>query len=297
MAEDTETPNKKGKDPILLVGTVVLILAFSVVIGGYAYGEFASESKEPATYGSQVKVDYIGSYYGYYDEEGAVVFDTSKWSIANDENIAKSWEFTKREEKQYTPFNVTIGSGGALTDFENILIGMRPGETVRIAIPDAYGTVKEAQYRTWEKTMKFEATETMSVEAYKLTFGIDRNILPGPQPEAKHPYGWMSDAVCDSNGIVTVIHKVTAEAADDKNVYWNADKSMRSTVTKDTYGDLQVTFEFPDHQPGRLIEFVFEGQKYYITDIDEDAGEFTTKSTDEKTGMTLYFVITFVAYQ
>jgi len=292
MAEDTETPNKKGKDPILLVGTVVLILAFAVVISGYAYGEFTSESKEPAKFGSAVQVDYIGSYYGYYDESGAVVFDTSKWSIANDENIAKSWEFTKREEKQYTPFNVTIGSGGALMDFENILIGMKPGETVRISIPNAYGEIPPAKFKNdWDKNMSFSVTETMSVETYKLTFGLDRNILPGPQPVEKHPYGWMSAAVCDSSGIVTVVHQV------EEKEYKNVDGSITATVSGLTGTAFDVEFGFPDYQNGRLIQFVFEGQKYFITDVDEGTGKFTTKSTDEKTGMTLYFVITFVAYQ
>jgi len=293
MAEDTDTPTKKGRDPILMVGTIVLILAFVVVISGYAYGQFASEPKEPAKYGSAVTVDYIGSYYGWYDEDGAVVFDTSMWSIADDEDIAKSWEFTKREEKQYVPFKVTIGSNGALLDFENILIGMKPGDTARISIPNAYGTVTEAQERTWGKTMTFAKTETMSVDMFKTTFGVD-SVPMGPQPEMKHPYGWRSSAFCDSNGIVTVTHNVTDDITDDKNVYKNVDGSITSTVSGLTATQFTVTFDFPDYE-GKLIQFVHEGQKYFVTDV--GAADFTTKSTDEKTGMELFFVITFVAYQ
>ncbi|MDR0334822.1 MAG: FKBP-type peptidyl-prolyl cis-trans isomerase [Methanomassiliicoccaceae archaeon] len=297
MAEDNETPTKKGRDPILLVGAIVLVLAFAVVISGYAYGEFvSSDSKEPAKFGSTVKVDYIGSYYGWYDEDGAVVFDTSKWSIANDDDIAKSWEFSKRDEKQYVPFSVTIGSGGALMDFENILIGMKIGETVRIEIPEAYGAIPAAAVREWDMTMPLSQTETMSAETYKLVFGLDNNILPGPQPDARHPYGWMSGAFCDSNGVVTVTHRVTEDPTDDNNVYWNADKSMSSTVTNIS-GDFFITFDFPDYVEGRLIEFVNNGQKFFITDIDETAGTFKTKNTDEKTGMTLFFVITVVGFE
>jgi len=290
MAEETEVPNKKGRDPILMVGAIVLVLAFAVVISGYAYGEFTSAPKVPAKYGDNVKVDYIGSYYGYYDEAGTAVFDTSKWSIASDDNINKSWEFTKREEKQYVPFNVTIGSGGALTDFENVLIGMKPGDTARISIPNAYGEVTAAQEKDWPKTAEFNRTETMSVDMYKVTFAVD-NVLPGPQPLLKHPYGWMSTAFLDSSGIVTVTHNV-----ENGKDYFNADESITTTVS--AHSDptkFNVGFKFPNYEEGKLIKFVSGGQKYFITDV--SATGFTTKSTDERVGMTLYFVITFVDYQ
>ena len=289
MAEETEAPTRKGKDPIMLIGAIVLVLAFAVVISGYAYGELTDPPKEPARYGDKVKVDYIGSYYGYYDAAGAAVFDTSKWSIADDDNVTKSWEFNKREEKQYVPFNVTIGSGGALTDFENVLIGMKPGDTARISIENAYGEVNEAQEKVWGKTATFTVTETMSLDMYKVTFAVD-NVLPGPQPALKHPYGWMSTAFLDSFGIVTVTHNV-----ENSKDYFNVDESIKSTVSGLTATGFTVTFEFPDYEEGRLIQFVSEGQKYFITDV--SATGFTTKSTDEKTGMTLYFVITFVDYQ
>ncbi|MDR0198580.1 MAG: FKBP-type peptidyl-prolyl cis-trans isomerase [Methanomassiliicoccaceae archaeon] len=291
MSEDTDVPTKKGRDPILMIGAIVLALAFAVVISGYAYGEFTTEAKEPAKYGSAVKVDYIGSYYGYYDEDGAVVFDTSKWSIASDEGIAKSWEFTERDEKQYVPFSVNIGSGGALRDFENILIGMKPGDTVRIKIPDAYGVVKPAEYRHWDLSTDFNdlsVTETMSIDMYKTMFALD-TVYPGPQPDMKHPYGWMSSAFYDSTGIVTVTHHV-----EDGKDYFDKDENIKFTVTTTSATTFNLAIEFSEDQDGRLIEFRYGGQKYFITEFDGTA--FTTKNTDERTGMDLYFVITFVDY-
>jgi len=306
MADDTDAPSKKGRDPILMIGTIVLLLAFVVVISGYVIAEFQSEPKVPAEYGNKVKVDYIGSYYGWYDEEGAVVFDTSMWSIANDDNIAKSWEFTKRAESQYVPFNVTIGSGGALADFENILIGMKPGETARISIENAYGIVPDAKFNTWNMStvsaaptdplQPFSLTETMSVDMYKATFGVD-TVVPGPQPELKHPYGWMSSAFCSTTGIVTVTHIVTDVTTDDANVYKNVDGSITATVTNLTATTFDVTFAFPDYVEGKLIKFQHGGQSFFVTSVDTVAGTFTTKSTEERVGMTLYFVITFVDYQ
>jgi len=291
MAEDIDVPHKKGRDPILMIGTIVLVLAFVVVISGYVYGQFTSESKEPAKFGDRVKVDYIGSYYGYYDEQGSQVFDTSYWLVA-DGDFDYSWEFNKKEEKAYIPFNVTIGSNGALKDFENVLIGMKPGDTARIAIPDAYGEVPAAKNKTWGKTMDgFKVTEKMSIDTFKATFGLD-NAFVGSYADLEHPYGWMSNAVCDSNGIVTVVHLV-------ENKEYKMNDDVKATVTLNGDGTfkmvLDITQETGIHDDLKLIEFKFDGQTYYITEV--SATEFKTKSTEEKVGMVLYFEITFVGYQ
>ena len=192
MAEETETPRGKGRDPIMMIGTIVLALAFVVVISGYAYGQVAPEKGGPAKYGEEVRVNYVGSFYGFYDE-GGIVFDTSFWDIANDETIPKSFEFKKKDENQYTPFDVTIGSGGALKEFENILIGMSPGDSVRIIIKDGYGTVPESKKDSWKnedsRFKNWDITERMRVSEFKATFGLEGTVNP-KYNDLKHPYGW-----------------------------------------------------------------------------------------------------------
>ncbi|MCL2143718.1 MAG: FKBP-type peptidyl-prolyl cis-trans isomerase [Methanomassiliicoccaceae archaeon] len=292
MAEDAETPRRKGRDPILMIGTIVLAVAFVVVISGYVYGQFASEAKEPAKYGNAVKVNYVGSYYGWYDEDGSQIFDTSMWSFAkyyDDEGSPYdfSWEFTQRAESAYVPFNVTIGSGGALKDFENVLIGMKPGDKARIEIENAYGVVPAAKNKVWGKTMQFDVVETMSVDTFKATFGLDY-VYVGSYADLEHPYGWKANAVCDSNGIVTVTHLVENKA------YENTDGSLKATVTGLPAANFDVAFDFVDYED-KLVQFKYDGQTYYVTEVTPTG--FTTKSTDERTGMTLYFEITFVDYQ
>jgi FKBP-type peptidyl-prolyl cis-trans isomerase 2 len=297
MSEDGDVPSRKGRDPILMIGAIVLALAFAVVISNYAYGELAPASNEPAGYGNAVNVNYVGSYYGYYiDDKGnvnddAVIFDTSLWAVAKffEDDAGKynfSWEFTKKTENQCVPFKVTIGSGGALADFENVLIGMKPGDTARVFIKDAYGEVSPAKEKTWNKTLNFSIMETMSVDAYKTMFALDV-VYPGPQPVMKHPYGWTSSAFCGSDGIVTVTHDVT-----DKT-YENVDGSIKTTVTTTSPTTFKIDLDFPKND-GKLIEFKYGGQKYYVTGV--GATTFNTKSTDERTGMDMFFVITFVAY-
>ena len=84
-----------------------------------------------------VEVVTCKNFYGYYDE-GGMVFDTSIESIGKNADYLKSYSF---EKTSYSKLSFTIGQGKMLTGFENALLGMRPGETVRIAIPvgEGYG--------------------------------------------------------------------------------------------------------------------------------------------------------------
>jgi len=303
MAEEVDVPSRKKRDPILMIGAIVLALAFLVVISGYVIAQFAGEpGKEPAAYGDKVKVDYVGSFYGYYDE-GGHVFDTSRWDVASDDSIPKSFEFTKKDEKLYVPFNVTIGSGGALADFENALIGLKPGDTVRISIEAAYGTVPELNVRDWPKNFAtFSETETMSIALFSSTFGLS-NVQPGTYLDLEHPYGWKSQAIVASDGIVTVTHLVGTGGTFEKDglkYTWSAASGGEFTVS------LDITFQrWGSGSSVKLIKFMFEGMNYFITDVFDpvlsDGTYFRTKLIDDRTkeitGMTLFFVITFVDYQ
>ena len=305
MSDDSDAPRKKGRDPILMIGTIVLVVAFVVVISGYAYGELVPEKKGPAHYGDEVKVNYTGSYYGYYLDnngnvnENAAIFDTSLWSVAkyndNDDLEDKyvfSWEFTKRSESDYKPLETTIGGHQLLTAFENALIGMKPGDTKRVAIENGYGTVKDANERIWDNdgtVFKLDYNETMSVSSFTATFGLT-SAPTGVYSDLLHPYGWKCGAVVDSSGIVTVTH-----FAENGETYENADGSMSVEVTDIGGGKFSLTFDFENAIPFgdgvQLIQFKWLGVTYYITEIDDVANTFTTKRADERVGMTLYFII------
>ena len=309
MSDDDDTPRRDKRDPILMVGSIVLAFAFIVVISGYAYGELTSEDKEPARYYDRVMVDYVGSYYGYYlnDDgtvnEDAVIFDTSLWSVAKfwDDDGGKynfSWEFKQREERSYVPFNVTIGSGGALKDFESALLGLMPGDTARVTIEEAYG--KLPKLTEWDKTMNMAVTEKMTAAEFRLTFGLDTSIITDYR-NILHPYGWYCDATVDNKGYVYVTHLI-----EDGEEYENGNGSMTAKVSAVTATGFTVKFGFTDeaYTSGddgvlKLIQFIHGGKTYYI--VSEDAGSFYTKpksgNNSEITGETLYFVITFVAYQ
>jgi FKBP-type peptidyl-prolyl cis-trans isomerase 2 len=307
MSEEADVQKRSGRDPILMIGTIILAVAFLVVISGHVIGQFSSDDNEPMKYGDKVKVDYVGSYYGYYDE-GGFIFDTSQWDVAmlfgNDsgEEPFFSWEFTEKTESKCVPFNVSIGSGGALMPFEKAIIGLKPGDQIRVAIEakDGYGIVPAAKQTDWEKTVSMPMMETMSVRMFKATSDIT-DVTPRTYSGLQHPYGWTSDAFFNSNGTVTVTHNVA-----DGGVYKMSGDKIDVTTDLKGDGTFDVTFDIDFESSGsgepdeiKLIEIKSGGKTYYITHVYDSPGSpyFTTKSTDEKTGMMLYFVIIVVGYQ
>jgi len=315
MLDDGDIPNRKKRDPIMMIGSIVLAVAFIVVISGHAYGQIAPAERGPIEYGERVQVNYVGSFYGWYDGydgEKGVIFDTSLWSVANNDSNEFSWEFNKREEGQYNPFTVNVGSGGALTLFENALIGMKPGETKRIMISAAngYGALSETQTVKLpfdDAKPDMSITEEMTSSIFRLTFGLDV-VATGFYSDLLHPYGWKSNAVVNSNGTIVVTHLVDRGGDYDENTgkrTYDAGNGMKVTVEMNVADSFSVSFYFPDeivkpYGDGiRLIEFIFGGEKYYIMNIVIDENDpansyFLKKNTSEIIGMTLYFVITVV---
>jgi len=316
MLDDGDIPNRKKRDPVMMIGSIILAAAFIVVISGHAYGQIVPPDRDPVEYGDRVQVNYVGSFYGWYDGYNGnggfdggkgVIFDTSLWSVANNDANKFSWEFDKREERHYTPFVVNVGSNGALMLFENALIGMKPGETKRIMIfaADGYGELSDEDTREMSlgTTTTIEIIQIMTDSEFRLTFG-QSTVATGFYSNLSHPYGWKSNAVVNTDGSIVVTHLVDRGGEYDAGVRtFDAENGMKALVEMNDDGTFTVGFDFPDeiitHYNAdenddriQLIEFIFEGKKYYITEIGED--NFIMKSTSEIIGMTLYFVITVV---
>ena len=113
---------KKKRDPIFTVCFVVFILAAVSVVGVYVDEHYLTEDTTKAAYGDTVEVRYTGTFYAYYGEENAVVFDTNISSIADDDAIIKSNSFTGGSDSL---LDFTVGGSDVLTDFGNAVVGRR----------------------------------------------------------------------------------------------------------------------------------------------------------------------------
>ena len=313
MAADQEVKKKKERDPILTVGFVVLLLAFASVIGIFINDEYLSSSEStPAKTGDLVYVDYTGSYYTYYDETGAVIFDTSLWSVADNSDLKKSFEFSKRTESQYVPLSFTIGgTDNLLQRFKDAAVGLMPGEssTVRISPEDGYGALTTSNTRKIDNTtLTKNVTEQMTKSDFEAFYGITG--LSGSVSRQPSPYGWTIDAVCPTgSNIVTVTHNI-------RNAVYTLNDDVDIEVTDVTAGVFTYKYIINDlkYAPAedqtvpeslgygamksvKLVKIIYNEKNYFLAAVGADNAEmFVLKNSDsnnrETVGMYLYFTVT-----
>lgn len=277
-------------DPIIKVSFVVFILACAIVIGNTIIDKtVADHSGAVVSYSDTVNVDYVGSYYCYYDETGAVIFDTSIADIGNDSDYTKSWSFS---HSVYQPIKVNIkgtssdDNGNYLTLFKESMIGHKVGETVKVKISpgDGYGALTAADIGTSSKTgVTVDVVYSTDASTFKTFFGVD-----APEDGEKiieSPYGWDARVTSDSNGV-----KVQYIPEVDKTYEINDEVSVKVTSIENGVITYNYQFEFQKDE-NKMLKAVIDNEVVYIYNVNADGSEFTYKKTTELVGMDLYFTI------
>jgi len=325
MAADQEVKKKKERDPILTVGFVVLIVAFASVIGIFINDEYLSSSEStPAKTGDLVYVNYTGSYYAHYDQAGATIFDTSLWSVADNDDFRKSFEFTLRGESQYTPLSFTIGgSDNLLQRFKDAAIGLMPGEsnTVRISPADGYGILTTSNTKMIQNAgLTKGITEMIPLADFTSFYGMSG--ISGTVTNIPSPYGWLVDASLVSTGIVAVTHKVVEDVVytlnddvdikvtdvdSDKFEYKYVFNGMKAAPTDDqtVSNELAGQLGAGSVKSVKLVKIIYNEKTYFVAAVNasaisgDDVSDPTTlvlknsdSNTKETVGMFLYFTIT-----
>jgi len=329
MASEDNSPIKKERDPILTIGFVVLILAFATVGGIFINDNYLrSENISPAMTGDKVNVNYTGSYYGFYTEDGAAVFDTSIWSIANDSAFLKSFEFALRgSESSYVPISFTIGGTDSyLKTFMAAAYGLRPGDSSQVCIApaDGYGALTADNITVVNAAaITIPRVQVMSYSDFKSIYNGGNDITSNVLIECG-PYGWPLSVKYNPNSSsnVTVEHIVTdgAEYRMNKDVNVEVRLTNSSATIELTYiinggaGLSGVPFSantsdgsdptvFIDPSTGihyenvKLVQVFYKDKNYYITAVDDITSPtgptvYVLKNTSERVGMYLYFNIT-----
>lgn len=275
---------KRDIEPIMAISMVVFLLASVAVLAVFVNDNYISGSDGDVVQpGSTVTVEYVGSLYGYYDEDGALIFDTNVKAYS--ENYPIKGDFSKTT---FSGYKVVPGSGGALTMFENALIGHSVGDTVKVLIPSADGYPSKSITR--DDQFSVPTVQYMSQAQFSSLY--DFTVSAEAQVEFKTIYGWDATAVYSSDrGGVSIINKpVKGEtyqlASNDLNDYGTAN------LTVDTMDDeivCTIRVEGVDSEPYKMV-WVNLGldEKFYIQ---SNSGSVLTITTDPSAGEDLYFVI------
>ncbi len=303
---------KRSIDPIIAVCAAVLLLSSVVIIAATIDDKFFSQGDTSAANAwDTVEVDYVGSFYGYYDE-GGMVFDTSIESIGKNADYLKSYSF---EKTSYSKLSFTIGQGKMLTGFENALLGMRPGETVRIEIPVGEGYGDGTSFNGTYTVTGLKTDLVLSMTKDECTAYLGSAPTGSGVLSAKTPFGWNAQATLDSEtGTYVVIqnpsvdtYKPKADTSDTPDVQYK--------VTAVTATEITFDYEFSDDVKNRM-----DTTGWHVKALDKDAKEiFIYKETGgapdytykyptteedanerivstERNDVILYFEIRFVGY-
>lgn len=79
--DDDAPVKRKQREPITMVFAAILLAAIIIAVGIHINDNILNKSVTTADDKSTVVVDYTGSFYNYYDQTGAALFQTSVKSI------------------------------------------------------------------------------------------------------------------------------------------------------------------------------------------------------------------------
>ena len=303
-SKKADAPKKKASkrgfklssvDPIILASFTVFIVACLIVSGVTIYNSMSGASNEScAENGSKVQVNYTGSYFTWYNETGAVIFDTSMSNVGESSEYAKSYEYKTKET--YAPISFTIGDSNYLSAFESAVIGLKPGETTTVKIVDGYGSLTQDvnkftvnKVSTEDKILK---VQNMSVSDYKTLFNTTDVPTKGFPIEMESPYGWPATIYYNSDGTITVENNPT-----EGETYTVNGVTVKNVSFSGTDADTEIDFDYEiaDFEYNtKMLRTAYKDKVVYI--IESSGTQMTYKTTDEKTGTTMYFTIEFVGY-
>ena len=189
----TGMKKKRDIEPIMAISFVVFLLASVAVLSVFVYDNYIfAEEEDVIVPGSKVEVDYTGSLFDYYDEVGALIFDTNVKSHAENDDYVKVGNFNKTS---FSKFTVTPGSGKALILFENALIGHKVGDTVKVKVPFGEGYI--SKNTTISNTFSVQHIQHFDVKTFEDMY--DLKIVNGVPPvEFETIYGWEAKASYDT---------------------------------------------------------------------------------------------------
>ncbi len=283
-------------DPIAMTCFTVFILAFVVVTASYINTMYIAEppAQHMIVNGDSVEVEYTGSYFAYYDKDGAVVFDTNVRDV-DEGSYMKSPGYTDKDKFEYLDF--TVGGGQMLELFEQALIGHTEGQTVRVQIPASQGYGEQAA-AAFTNSVHIDASGSLSLDEFNTVFGTEYKADDLTNPVfVDSPFGFEVFAEYDeTTSDVTFTYLGIEDVTEAKTL--GLDSNVTYTVKADDDGTgFTVEYGF-NEDADRMFEVL--GSDYGADYVYKQNGSYvyrdvTDDDNAEQLGMTLYFVIKIVS--
>lgn len=284
--------DRKGVEAPIAVTATVLVVCL-LIVAGLAIAENFSGGNDDgvrtAVNGDSVKVDFIGTF------DNGRVFDTSLWSVASDDEVPKSFSFTKKQQSQYVPLEFTIGEGRLLAKFESAVIGLAAGETRTITLTpeEGYGLVPASKLTSHHTIDEIPLRQTMNLTEFEDFFGeAAANGLV-----VSHPvYGW--DVVIEtySPNVDEVIVRNQPVQGMKYWSYGDRDASQGWEVRVNAVDSDSITIEnmLNTNMVNSVKGVDADGESFFLHAIED--GRMYFKYSVERVGQNLNFEITLVGF-
>ena len=297
---------KKKRDPIFTVCFVVFILAAVSVVGVYIDEHYLTEDTTKAAYGDEVTVNYTGTFYAYYGEENAVVFDTSYRSIGENDAIIKSNSFNK---SSYSTLSFEVGGTDVLAGFGNAVVGHKVGDKIQVTVENGYPAGSDF-YEQSRTGLTVPVVQEMTKTQFESVYDYD--LTDGGMTYITTVYGWPATVVSADNKVYitnmpeenqTYTYTPNGAVSDGEEEDEEAGHSFGTTSFRVTDIGNEIVFDISfsgttsvgDNGAIQMIELEFGTETWYVTNVSN--GEFTYKTCDEVSNATLYFEIEIVSIE
>jgi FKBP-type peptidyl-prolyl cis-trans isomerase 2 len=283
---------------IVLVA-VLMVSASSVVILLYQGGQGEKSVEiQPAKWGDDVKVDYVGRL-----SDGRV-FDTSIWSVAsNDAMYPKSLNFQLREKSAYSPPEFEIGGGQMIRGFERGVIGLAVGETKVITIlpADGYGPLNQTKLKSIQLVQSLPVFESMNISTFMAKFSVSPEMgLALVDPV----WGWdasIFDLNYDADRVTVMntpvlgsVYKVYGDPEAVPKTGWYAEIEYFDSSANGGVGMISVRHILDPQDGGRVKGIDPSGNEFIVMTVDSLSNSIVLNYNSEVTGVTLHFTVTLV---
>lgn len=288
------TNSKSGAKNLVAIFIVVVLLASTVGAFVLITGDTSASGAE-VKIGSKVKVDYVGKL------PNGEVFDTSLLSVAKD-NVTnpKSPLFTYRGDSLYTPFELTVGAGGAIQGFEYGILGLKVGESRTLTIPTSqgYGESDPAKIVTIQLTEEIPVYETMTAAQFKSAYGetaTSQRIYTDPI------YGWQIRVISvDTVKDEVLVRNEPVDGATYRAYALSTDASYGWDILVERNGaTITVHHQLASADAGEAKGYDkadgTSGTKFVVKSVDTAAGTAVIDKNSETVGVVLTFEVTIVS--
>ncbi len=281
----------KGVDSLTMTCFVVMMLAFVVVIGAHINATYISAGTDNTTAltGDTVEVDYVGSYFGYYDETGAVVFDTNMKDVSNG-SYAKAPSFTNKSTFEALSFKV--GGTDVLKKFGDAVIGHKVGDVVKVTIApaDGYGVSEKKDY---SKTVVYNMGYKLTLDEFNAIMDSSYKASDLSMKTMESPFKGIDMMVnYNSDSEVTIeFLNVKADTTGDSKIDSNVSFKVTSVVGQ----TFTVEYDFKTDNDKMFLVIDNECNPIFVDYEDEKftykVGSFDNANKEEQKGEDLYFYI------